>query len=122
MRGNADLPAVSHLAVSHHVTLLLDNLCHGCVTPGAIQAICIGNERRDDCRTLPGRASHSVGGSGRDRLLGGVPSVDVVVELVVEHACPDLEEAVCSGGCPSHLLFLDHPFRDHLIDSALGRS
>jgi hypothetical protein len=36
------------------------------------------------------RASQTVGGSGRDRPCGGVPSCDVVVELTVEHAGSDL--------------------------------
>ncbi len=55
------------------------------------------------------------GGSGRDGLFGWVPSLDVVVELVVENTGANLKEPMRSGGCPAHLLFLYHPFRDDLI-------
>lgn len=91
---------------------------------GAIRVrspVTVDNDETTDWHTHR-RASHSVGGSGRrDRLFGGMPSSDVVVELVVEDAGSDLQQAVSSGGGPAHLLFLDHPFRDDLVHGALGR-
>jgi Plasmid pRiA4b ORF-3-like protein len=65
-------------------------------------------------------------GKNRGRLCGqrlviggvgevGVPASVVVGEGVVEDAGADLEEEVCSAGCPAHLLLFDHAFADHLV-------
>jgi hypothetical protein len=49
-----------------------------------------------------------------------VPSIDVVIEAFVEDAGADLEEVMGAGGCPSHLLLLNHPFRDDAVQGDLG--
>ncbi|HXZ70645.1 MAG TPA: hypothetical protein VEH31_07225, partial [Streptosporangiaceae bacterium] len=50
----------------------------------------------------------------------GVPAVKVAGELVVQDAGADLEQEVGTGGCPAHLLFLDHALADDLVDRGLG--
>jgi hypothetical protein len=51
---------------------------------------------------------------------GGVPTPEVVGELVVEDPGTDLKERVGATGCPAHLLFFDHALADHLVDCRLG--
>src|SRR5216683_3766011 len=50
---------------------------------------------------------------------GWVPAMEGVGEVVVQDACADLEQQVSASGCPAHLLLLDHPLADDLVDGGL---
>lgn len=60
----------------------------------------------EGCDREETRASHSVGGSGCDRVMGGVPAVDVVAELTVKDSCADLEESRAPAGVQGICCFL----------------
>src|SRR5438105_2161397 len=73
--------------------------------------------------SLRGRPEQSVG-SCRQRCLGRgrelrIPASEGVGQLVVEEACPDLEQEVGTLRCPAHLLLLDHALAHHLVDRRL---
>lgn len=42
--------------------------------------------------------------------------------LLIEHAGSYLEQSMCAGHGPSHLLLLDEPLADDLVDSRLDKA
>jgi hypothetical protein len=51
-----------------------------------------------------------------------MPAFEVVSQLMIEHMGPDLQEPMRALRCPPHLLLLDEPFADDLVDSRLDKA
>ena len=51
-----------------------------------------------------------------------ISSAEGPTSLLAEHPGPQLEEQVGTRRPPLHLLLLDHPFADHLIDRRFDKS
>ena len=51
-----------------------------------------------------------------------MPAFEVISQLVIEHAGSHLEQPMCTGHRPSHLLLLDEPLADDLVDSRLDKA
>src|SRR6266849_3245283 len=68
--------------------------------------------------TIRGRSCRRQRCLGRGHELR-IPAAEGVAQLVIEDACPDLEQEVGTLRCPAHLLLLDHPFAHHLVDRRL---
>jgi hypothetical protein len=51
-----------------------------------------------------------------------MPAFEVITKLLIEHAGLHLEQPMCTGHRPSHLLLLDEPFADDLVDSRLDKA
>jgi hypothetical protein len=51
-----------------------------------------------------------------------MPTFEVASQLLTEHAGSHLEQPMCTGHRPSHLLFLDEPLADYLVDGWLDKS
>ena len=50
---------------------------------------------------------------------GGIPAAERRLQFIVQDARAYLKQQMRPARCPSHLLLLDHPFADHLIDGRL---
>jgi hypothetical protein len=57
-----------------------------------------------------------------ERLKFGVPALEVTAELLIEHTGSNLQQSMCAVRCPPHLLLLDKPLADYLIDGGLDKS
>jgi hypothetical protein len=44
-----------------------------------------------------------------------IPAFERLMEVVIQHLRPHLEQQMCSFLRPAHLLFLDHPLADDLV-------
>jgi len=51
-----------------------------------------------------------------------MPAFEVITKLLIEHAGSHLEQPMCTGHRPSHLLLLDEPPTDDLVDSRLDKA
>ena len=51
-----------------------------------------------------------------------MPAFEVISQLVIEHAGSHLEQPMRGGHCPSHLLPLDEPLADDLVDGRLDKT
>jgi hypothetical protein len=48
-----------------------------------------------------------------------MPAIEVRSQLLIEHSGPDLHQPMCAVRRPPHLLLLDEPLADHLVDRGL---
>src|ERR1039457_5273118 len=51
-----------------------------------------------------------------------MPGLEVITQLLIEHAGSDLEQPMCTGHRPSHLLLLDEPLADDLVEGRLDKA